>query len=121
MPRNSFGASLRQPSAHARKLIEKDKKELYLRVVSLWEMAITVSIRKLKVPLPFTRLVRQHIAGNAIDLLHIEPEHLDVQRKMPFRHRDPLDRLIIAYATAEEMTVVGRDDALAEYSARLDW
>ena len=87
---------MRQPSAHARKLIEKDEKELYLRGVSLWEMVVTMNIRKLKAPLPFTRLVRQHIAGNAIDLLHIEPEHLDVQRKMPFHHRDPFDRLITA-------------------------
>jgi len=91
-----FIAGGSKPSAHARKLIEKDEKELYLRGVSLWEMVITVNIRKLKVPLPFTRLVRQRIAGNAIDLLHIEPEHLDERTKMPFHHRNPLDRLIIA-------------------------
>lgn len=44
-------------------------------------MAIKVSIGKLNVPLPFTRLVRQHVTGNNIDVLPIEPEHLDEQRE----------------------------------------
>ena len=51
----------------------------------------------------------------------VEPEHLDEQRKMPFHHRDPLDRLIIAQAISEGMTVVGRDAAFEEYPIRLVW
>lgn len=94
---------------------------MYLSVASLWEMAIKVSIGKLSVPLPFTRLVRRHVTGNAIDVLHVEPEQLDEQRKMPFHHRDPFDRLIIAQAITEGMTVVGRDGTFDEYPVRLDW
>jgi PIN domain nuclease of toxin-antitoxin system len=40
---------------------------------------------------------------------------------MPFHHRDPFDRLIIAQAIAEEMTVVGRDDVFEKYPVRLVW
>jgi PIN domain nuclease of toxin-antitoxin system len=108
-------------SDSARDLIEIEASDRYLSVASLWEMAITVSIGKLEVPLPFTRLVRQHVTGNAIDVLPIEPEHLDKQRNMPFHHRDPFDRLIIAQAISEEMTVVGRDDAFQEYPVDLVW
>lgn len=108
-------------SAHARRLIEDKSNACYLSVASLWEMAIKVSIGKLTVPLPFTRLVRQHVTGNNIDVLPIEPEHLDEQREMPFHHRDPFDRLIIAQAITEEMPVVGRDTAFEAYPIRLLW
>jgi len=108
-------------SVRARELIESDPNSRYLSVASLWEMAIKVSIGKLDVPLPLTKLVRQHVTGNAIDVLPIEPGHLDEQRKLPFHHRDPFDRLIIAQAISEEMTVVGRDDAFQEYPVPLVW
>ena len=114
------GGSDRLPP-HARDLIEDEDNDRYLSVASLWEMAIKVSIGKLDVPLPFTRLVRQHVTGNAIEMLQVEPEHLDEQRKMPFHHRDPFDRLIIAQAITEEMTVVGRDDVFEKYPVRLVW
>jgi len=48
-------------------------------------MAIKASIGKLEVSLSFTRLVQQHVRGNAIEVLQIEPAHLDEQRKMSFQ------------------------------------
>lgn len=108
-------------SSHAREVIEEEENDRYLSVASLWEMAIKVSIGKLEVPLPFTRLVQQHVRGNAIEVLQIEPEHLDEQRRMSFHHRDPFDRLIIAQAIVEEMPVISRDDAFEDYSVRLVW
>lgn len=93
-------------SDHAKELIEDMDSERYLSVVSLWKMAIKVSLGKLKVPLPLTRLVREHVTGNAIEVLAIDAKHLDEQRKLPFHHRDPFDRLIIAQAIVEEMGVV---------------
>lgn len=108
-------------SVHARQLMEDASNERYLSVASLWEMAIKVSIGKLKVPLPLTRLVREHVTGNAIEVLPIEPEHLDEQRKLPFHHRDPFDRLIIAQAIVEEMKLITRDEAFAAYEVRCVW
>ena len=84
-------------------------------------MAIKVSIGKLEVPLPFDRLVRRHIEGNAIELLPICPEHLDVQRDLPFHHRDPFDRLIIAQGIMEEMRVVTRDTRFGVYPVECLW
>jgi PIN domain nuclease of toxin-antitoxin system len=108
-------------SSSARARIEDKENDRYLSVASLWEMAIKVSIGKLDVPLPFTRLVQHHVMGNAIEVLPIEPEHLDEQRSLPFHHRDPFDRLIIAQAIVEEMPVVGRDEAFTDYSVQLVW
>lgn len=108
-------------SDHAKALIEDAGNERYLSVASLWEIAIKVSLGKLKVPLPLTRLAREHVTGNAIEVLPIEPEHLDEQRKLPFHHRDPFDRLIIAQAIVEEMEVVTRDEAFSAYEAHCTW
>jgi PIN domain nuclease of toxin-antitoxin system len=108
-------------SAHARAVIEETENDRYLSVASLWEMAIKVSIGKLEVPLPFTRLVQKHVRGNAIEVLRVEPEHLDEQRRMSFHHRDPFDRLIFAQAIVEEMPIVSCDDAFEDYSVRLVW
>lgn len=80
-----------------------------------------VSIGKLEVPLPFTRLHREHVEGNAIEVLPLRPEHLDEQRKLPFHHNDPFDRLIIAQAIAEEIKVVGRDEEFEPYPVECVW
>lgn len=58
-----------QLSDYARQIIEHPDNVLFLSVGSLWEMSIKVSIGKLKVPLPFTRLQQEHIRGNAIQIL----------------------------------------------------
>lgn len=76
-------------SDYARQLIEELKNERLLSVASLWEMSIKSSLSKLKLPLPFTKLVAEHVYGNAIELLHITPDHLDVLRTLPFHHKDP--------------------------------
>lgn len=108
-------------SDYGRQLIEDPDNRILLSVGSLWEMAIKVSIGKLKVPLPFTRLRREHISGNAIEVLAIEPEHLDQQRELPFHHQDPFDRLIIAQAIAEDMNIVGRDQKFSLYPVECLW
>ena len=108
-------------SGEARRLIEDSSNMRLLSVGSLWEMAIKVSIGKLDVPLPFTRLAREHVEGNAIEQLSAEAQYLDVQRTLPFHHRDPFDRLIIAQAQEEEIPVVGKDEAFEDYDIELLW
>ena len=108
-------------SGHAKRLIEDPANERYLSVGTLWEMAIKVSIGKLEVPLPFTRLTQEHVEGNAIEVLPLRPEHLDEQRKLPFHHGDPFDQLIIAQAIAERMKVIGRDREFEPYPVECIW
>lgn len=80
-----------------------------------------VSIGKLNVPLPFTRLVSEHIYGNAMNLLRIQPEHLDILRNLPFYHKDPFDRLIIAQGISEKMVILSRDDHFDVYPVQRFW
>ncbi len=106
---------------YARGLIENRGNERFLSVASLWEMAIKAGIGKLEVPLPFSRLFDEHVFANAIEVLSIQAEHLDAYRRLPFHHRDPFDRLLIAQAVAEEMTVVTRDAAFSAYGVGVLW
>lgn len=108
-------------SASARQLIESPENERLLSVGSLWEMSIKSSLEKLNLTVPFTELVSEHVEGNAIELLHIAPHHLDVLRQLPFHHKDPFDRLIIAQAIAEELPLLSRDGNFDAYDIERRW
>lgn len=108
-------------SDKARGLIEDVNNQRFLSVASLWEMSIKVSIGKLNLDFSFPDLVIQKVYGNAIDILSISPEHLEQLAKMPFHHKDPFDRLIIAQGLTENMPIITRDRAFASYQADLFW
>ena len=102
-------------------LIEEPANERLLSVASLWEMSIKVSLDKLKLSTSFVDLVAEQVYGNAISLLDIAPEHLDVLRTLPFHHRDPFDRLIIAQGLSESLPILSRDNAFDDYGVRRLW
>jgi PIN domain nuclease of toxin-antitoxin system len=108
-------------SGTARSLIEDPGNQRFLSIVSCWEMSIKVSIGKLELGMMFTELVEREVYGNAIQLLGIQPEHLDELAKLPFHHKDPFDRLIIAQSLAEQLPVVTKDSAFANYPVALLW
>jgi PIN domain nuclease of toxin-antitoxin system len=108
-------------SKYSKQLIDDIDNACFLSVGSLWEMAIKVSIGKLEVPLPFTRLKKEYVEDNAIEILPIRPEHLDRQRTLPFHHKDPFDRLIISQAIVENMNVISRDQKFKPYPVEQVW
>jgi PIN domain nuclease of toxin-antitoxin system len=108
-------------SETARNLIEDEENQRFLSVASLWEMAIKVSMNKLTLQTAFTSLVMQQVYGNAIELIEIRPGHLDVLAKMPFHHKDPFDRLILAQSIAENISVISKDSEFKKYPITLLW
>jgi PIN domain nuclease of toxin-antitoxin system len=105
----------------ARNLIEDQRNQRFLSVASLWEMSIKVSIGKLELEMTFAELVDREVYGNAIELLEIQPEHLDELAKLPFHHKDPFDRLMIAQSLVETIPVVTKDSAFASYPVTILW
>lgn len=108
-------------SSYARQLIEEFTNERFLSIASLWEMSIKNSLGKLKLPVPFTKLVAEQVYGNAIKLLHIAPEHLDVLRTLPFYHKDPFDRLIVSQSLSENIPILSQEKAFDDYAVRRFW
>ncbi|MEA5510619.1 type II toxin-antitoxin system VapC family toxin [Crocosphaera sp. UHCC 0190] len=108
-------------SQTARQLIENKDNQRFVSIASLWEIAIKVSIGKLKLGVSLPDLVKQQVYDNDIELLAISPEHLDILRKLDFHHKDPFDRLIISQSIVEKMTIITKDTAFISYSVQILW
>jgi PIN domain nuclease of toxin-antitoxin system len=106
---------------YARELIEDEVNERYLSLASIWEITIKSSLGRLIAPTPPSRLIREHVWTNAIELLNIEPEHFDSLHTLPFHHNDPFDRLILAQAIQENFVLVTKDEILKEYNVQVKW
>ena len=108
-------------SAAARSLIEDAANEKFVSVASLWEIAIKLSIGKLTLSAPFDVLISQQLSLNGFELLNIDIEHAAMVATLPFHHRDPFDRLLIAQAVVEKMSVIGIDAVFDAYHITRLW
>jgi PIN domain nuclease of toxin-antitoxin system len=105
----------------ARTLIEDEANERFMSVASLWEMAIKSSIGKLTLSAPFDVLVPQQLAVNGVELLDISVDHASAVSTLPFHHRDPFDRLLVAQAMVESMSIISIDTAFDSYPVKRLW
>lgn len=100
----------RTVQARARRAIAQAT-ELAFSVVSFAEIGIKVAVGKLVVPGD----LHDHLARSGLTILGLAPEHGLGVAQLPLHHRDPFDRLLIAQARAEGMTVVTADRRFADY------
>jgi PIN domain nuclease of toxin-antitoxin system len=110
-----------QMSGVARNLIGDINNDVLLSVASLWEIAIKVSIGKLALDKSFEAFIPEQLFLNEIEVLPIGLDDLSLVASLPFHHRDPFDRLIIAQAMTREIPIVGKDSAFAAYPVELIW
>jgi PIN domain nuclease of toxin-antitoxin system len=109
-----------QLSETAAELLESDN-TILLSVASLWEIAIKVSIGKLTLPQPFNEFIPEQLALNDITLLPVRIADCNQVIDLPFYHRDPFDRMIIAQALVESVSVVSIDTAFDPYNVQRLW
>ena len=101
-------------------LLEGDN-DLLLSVACLWEIAIKVSRDRLTIPQPYDVFISQQLTLNQIELLPISIPHLARVSLLPFHHRDPFDRLLIAQAIVENIAIVSVDSAFDAYPVQRVW
>ncbi|MGQ0593390.1 MAG: type II toxin-antitoxin system VapC family toxin [Gammaproteobacteria bacterium] len=101
--------------------IEWAGKQAFVSMATLWEIAIKVSINKLSLPGEFEDLFPSSVEASGLSLLSIEPRHLVAVRRLVFHHRDPFDRLLIAQAQVESLTLVALDPHFAAYGVPVMW
>lgn len=111
----------RRLSPPALAAIENPDSVLRLSIAALWEVTVKASLGRLQLPARMSQFVREHVYGNRISLLPIEPHHLELLESLPFHHKDPFDRLIIAQAEAEQIAVVSGDNAFSKYDVSRVW
>lgn len=98
----------------------KTSKNVYVSIVSIWEIAIKQGIGKLIIANTPSGIVA---ACNSCDIsiLHIQPGHLDLLKDLPMIHKDPFDRLIIAQAMNDGFTIITRDSNISKYQVDTIW
>ena len=95
-------------------IIDDAHNEIFVSIASLWEMAIKISNGKLDLSVSLAQLI-EDIALRNIQILPINPSHVLKVETLPFHHKDPFDRIIVAQSLVENITVVSIDEILDEY------
>jgi len=93
-------------SEKAKQLISEN--DIYISIVSFWEIAIKISIEKLKLNKTILQLMQQAQIDN-ITTLGITQVHIETVAKLPFFHRDPFDRMLISQAISENIPIISAD------------
>jgi PIN domain nuclease of toxin-antitoxin system len=107
-------------TAKSRRLLASVEVERWVSVVSLWEIAIKVQIGKLAMPLDEAFYIRQLQTLKA-QTLAVSLQHSLALMKLPLHHRDPFNRLLIAQAKEEELTLMTRDAGFKAYGVPTVW
>ncbi len=108
-------------SRAALEALEDKNNRLFLSDVSIWEMQIKIQIGKMKLKLPLRDLIDSQQQNNEIEILPIATEHILELDNLPFYHKDPFDRLLIAQSIFEDFTIITVDSDFPAYSAKLLW
>ena len=105
----------------ARARIEAPASVLFLSVASIWEMAIKSSLGRLEFPAGLPEFLEEQLASTRTRVLAIRAEHAVRVANLPWHHRDPFDRLLVAQAQFETLPILSRDAAFDAYSIERIW
>ena len=94
-----------------RKLVIDNTETLHVSYVSAWEVAIKISLGKIRTKYPF----KEYVQKASLNWLPIHPDHFEYIAHLPHLHRDPFDRLLIAQALYENLTLITADDKILQY------
>lgn len=103
--------------ARAREQIERPDARLFFSAASVWELAIKRAQRKLEIPDTLLGV----LAEEGFTELHVSSAHALIASALPPHHRDPFDRMLVAQAQSENLTLVTNDARIAAYDVPVLW
>jgi PIN domain nuclease of toxin-antitoxin system len=101
--------------------ISDESNEIWLSVASVWEIGIKVGLGKLPLPEPLDRYLPSRMTQLGARSLEIRADHAIQAGGLPLHHRDPFDRMLIAQAQVEGMTIVTADRLFELYAVEVLW
>lgn len=107
-------------SEKAKRAIENPEGSNFVSIASLWEIAIKVSLGKLELTVPYKSLAQQ-LDSNGFQVLPITFEDTILISKLPFLHRDPFDRILIAQVKNNKLKVITKDPHFNSYEIDVIW
>ena len=108
-------------SRKARTAIAEPENSLFLSAASAWEIAIKAKLAKLTLPDDPSVLVPKHMARNSILPLFVTHAHALRAGDLELHHSDPFDRLLVAQAELEQLTLLTPDRRFAPYGIKILW
>ncbi len=105
------GAALSEKALNA----IREAEQVYVSAVTGWEIAIKESLGRLET----TRSVSDAVTQSGFEELPLRLVHARSVVDLPWHHRDPFDRMLVAQAREEALTLVSRDKVLLQYDVRL--
>jgi PIN domain nuclease of toxin-antitoxin system len=106
-------------SPEARAAVEDGENEAFVSVVTGWEIAIKQSLGKLELAEPAESWLPEVLRRTGFDVAEVDLTAALRVRALPWHHRDPFDRLLIAQALESAFTIVTRDEAFAKYGVSI--
>jgi len=101
-----------------RHIIINPANEIFVSSASLWEIAVKISVGKLKISRSLSDILQQ-LSTQSIEILPIKSGRILQVATLPFHHRDPFYRMIIAQAQVEFLSIITHDDAFANHGIKL--
>ena len=108
-------------SRKAREVIIHAEGSIFVSPASFWEIAIKISLGKFALPEPYLHFWNRQMQKNALTLLPITLDHTARIADMPFHHKDPFDRLLIAQSLEEQVPIVSSDSIFDAYGVNRLW
>ena len=106
-------------SESARRVIADGRSEIVFSVASGWEISIKYALGKLELPDDPVKYLPMRLSSNRMQLLPILLHHVLAVGALPQHHRDPFDRVLIAQAQQEGLTIITADQAFRRYEVDL--
>lgn len=105
---------------HKSQLVSADN-EVYVSVVSLWEILVKQQLGKLKLPEPVSSYLTEQIAAHELELIDLDAKSVLLLPKLPNHHQDPFDRMLICQAIENGFDLFTPDSLVAQYPVKVFW
>lgn len=100
--------------------IKNPKNQCFISIASIWEIAIKTKLNKLSLLSQFDNII-EFLDENQIEILPITFNHIVTLNELEFHHRDPFDRILLAQAITEGLTILSKDKNFTLYNANVFW
>ncbi len=101
--------------------ISNPSNDVFLSVITVWELQIKISLGKFKVKGNLKNAVKDERQNNGFQILPVELAHALQLKNLPPHHKDPFDRLLISQAVVEGMTLITSEAEFSKYQVNLLW
>ena len=113
-----------QLSERAKGLLSDSSNQLYLSVLSVWELSIKSGLGKLKLLVSLEEFTERAIQGYGLVMISVSQDDCVYYENLGFpdkTHRDPFDRMIICQSKRRDLTILGKDTVFDEYMVKRIW